>query len=263
MQYEVYLDVLFLENMMMDFLILLAVKKVFPCSATYGSLLAGSVTGSLLTCAILFFPCPVWTRYILLFFLVNSCMTVIGLKIRTFPVFFKAWILLYLASFLLGGIMSWLRLYFGKFFRIISFLFTLGICGFFLLYHGLLFLKKLWKSQDHSFDVILTVNGKDFHLKAFLDSGNHLSDPLTGKPVHIISKDACQKISSQISPGRLRYIPYRTIQKTTSILPVFSVKKMRITGESEFLIQSPLIGISEQKNFGNGKYEMLLHPEDC
>ena len=38
---------------------------------------------------------------------------------------------------------------------------------------------------------------------------------------------------------------------------------MRITGESEFLIQSPLIGISEQKNFGNGKYEMLLHPEDC
>lgn len=134
---------------------------------------------------------------------------------------------------------------------------------FFLLYHGLLFLKKLWKSQDHSFDVILTVNGKDFHLKAFLDSGNHLSDPLTGKPVHIISKDACQKISSQISPGRLRYIPYRTIQKTTSILPVFSVKKMRITGESEFLIHSPLIGISEQKNFGNGKYEMLLHPEDC
>ena len=101
MQYEVYLDVLFLENMMMDFLILLAVKKVFPCSATYGSLLAGSFTGSLLTCAILFFPCPVWTRYILLFFLVNSCMTVIGLKIRTFPVFFKAWILLYLASFLL------------------------------------------------------------------------------------------------------------------------------------------------------------------
>ena len=77
MQYEVYLDVLFLENMMMDFLILLAVKKVFPCSATYGSLLAGSFTGSLLTCAILFFPCPVWTRYILLFFLVNSCMTVI------------------------------------------------------------------------------------------------------------------------------------------------------------------------------------------
>ena len=54
MQYEVYLDVLFLENMMMDFLILLAVKKVFPCSATYGSLLAGSFTGSLLTCAILF-----------------------------------------------------------------------------------------------------------------------------------------------------------------------------------------------------------------
>lgn len=138
MQYEVYLDVLFLENMMMDFLILLAVKKVFPCSATYGSLLAGSFTGSLLTCVILFFPCPVWSRYILLFFLVNSCMTVIGLKIRTFHVFFKAWILLYLASFLLGGIMSCLRLYFGKFFgshlffsplaSVVFFFYIMGFC---------------------------------------------------------------------------------------------------------------------------------------
>lgn len=53
MQYEVYLDVLFLENMMMDFLILLAVKKVFPCSATYGSLLSGSFTGSLLTLSLI------------------------------------------------------------------------------------------------------------------------------------------------------------------------------------------------------------------
>ena len=123
--------------------------------------------------------------------------------------------------------------------------------------------KKLWKLQNHSYDVILTVNGKDFHLKAFLDSGNHLSDPLTGKPVHIISQNACQKMASQISSGRLRYIPYQTIQKSDNILPVFSVQKMKITGESEFLIHSPMIGISEQKNFGNGKYEMLLHPKDC
>lgn len=89
MQYEVYLDVLFLENMMMDFLILLAVKKVFPCSATYGSLLAGSFTGSLLTCAILFFPCPVWTLLYPAVFPGKSCMTVIGLKTGHFPFFSK------------------------------------------------------------------------------------------------------------------------------------------------------------------------------
>ena len=69
MQYEVYLDVLFLEKYDDGFSDSSGSKKVFPCSATYGSLLAGSFTGSLLTCAILFFPCPVWTRYILRFFL--------------------------------------------------------------------------------------------------------------------------------------------------------------------------------------------------
>ena len=74
------------SNMMMDFLILLAVKKVFPCSATYGSLLAGSFTGSLLTCAILFFPCPVWTRYILLFFLVNSYTTGLAPAVLTYMI---------------------------------------------------------------------------------------------------------------------------------------------------------------------------------
>lgn len=134
MQYEVYLDVLFLENMMMDFLILLAVKKVFPWFCHLWKSSCRFLYRFTTDLCHFIFSMPVWTRYILLFFLVNSCMTVIGLKIRTFPVFFKAWILLYLASFLLGGIMSWLRLYFGKFSGSYLFFSPLASVVFFFLY---------------------------------------------------------------------------------------------------------------------------------
>lgn len=263
MQYEVYLDVLFLENMMMDFLILLAMKKIFPCTATYGSLLLGSFIGSLLTCLILFLPSPLILRYLLLFFLVNSCMLTIGLKLRTRHHFLRAWILLYLVSFLLGGIMNWLSLYLRHFFRTASLFFTIGVISFFLFYHGLLFLKKLLKLQNHFCLAILSINGKEFRLKAFVDSGNHLYDPLTGKPVHIISKNAYQRIYDHNFPEKFRYIPYQTIQDTAGVLPVITIRQMKISGDSERLLHTPLIGVSEQKTFGNGAYEIILHPKDC
>ena len=263
MQYEVYLDVLFLENMMIDFLILFTVRKVFPCTATYGSLLAGSFTGSALTCIILFLPLPIPIRYLLLFILVNSCMVIIGLKTYRLRIFFKYWILVYLTSFLFGGIMSWIRFYIKDMLRTGSLLFVLTICSYFLLNKGLLFLKELIKFQTCCCHATLILNGKEFPLRAFSDSGNHLSDSLTGKPVHILSQTACRRIQSQTAIQIVRYIPYQTIQRENGVLPVIRADRLIIHSTPEYSVQSPLIGISDQNDFGNGKYELILHPKDC
>ena len=45
MYYELYIDVLFLENFMMDSLLLLAVNKMLKNSATYGRLFIGAALG--------------------------------------------------------------------------------------------------------------------------------------------------------------------------------------------------------------------------
>ncbi len=263
MQYEVYLDVLFLENMMIDFLILMAVRKIFPCTATYGNLLAGAFTGSVMTCIILMLPLPVLIRYFLLFFLINSCMVIIGLRAFHFQAFLKSWILVYLISFLFGGIMNWLRFYIGNKLRIGSLFFVLIICSYFFLNKGLLFLKELMKFQTCYCHVTLLLNGKEFKLHAFLDSGNHLQDTLTGKPVHILSQTVSKQIQAQTAIQPVRYIPYQTIQKGNGVLPVIRAERLIVHSSPEYFIESPLIGISDQNDFGNGKYELILHPKDC
>ena len=50
--YELYVDVLFLVNFMMDYLLLLLVKKMLKCTATHGRVCLGAFAGALLTCIV-------------------------------------------------------------------------------------------------------------------------------------------------------------------------------------------------------------------
>ena len=53
MYYELYIDVLFLENFMMDSLLLLAVNRVLKCGRSYGRIFLGGALGSTLTCLVI------------------------------------------------------------------------------------------------------------------------------------------------------------------------------------------------------------------
>ena len=56
MYYELYIDVLFLVNFMMDYILLLLVRKMLKCTATHGNVFMGAMTGSFLTCLIIVLP---------------------------------------------------------------------------------------------------------------------------------------------------------------------------------------------------------------
>ena len=58
MYYELYIDVLFLENFMMDSLLLLAVNRILKCGRAYGRIFLGGALGSALTCLVIAVPFP-------------------------------------------------------------------------------------------------------------------------------------------------------------------------------------------------------------
>lgn len=263
-QYELYIDVLFLENFMMDYLILLVAGKVLACTATHGRLLLGAFAGAFGFCLFICLPVPVPVKLTAFYTLVNICMVFIGLNIRDIRSLFKALILVYLVSFLLGGIMTWLRQYLGGYFKIGSLFFTLTICSYFLLTKGICFFENIFKLRDLKCQVTLCLAGTTLNVPAIIDSGNMLCDPLTGKPVHILCKEAAKKLACTEKPIQIRYIPYSTIHQSSAVLPIVRIDSMLIhqSGTSDKRIDSPLIGISEQPCFDNGTYEMILHPED-
>ena len=81
MYYELYVDVLFLVNFMMDYLLLLLVKKMLKCTATHGNIFLGAILGSFLTCVVVILPIPYAVLKFMLFHMfVNIFMIRVGLK---------------------------------------------------------------------------------------------------------------------------------------------------------------------------------------
>lgn len=263
MQYELYIDVFFLVNFMMDYLVLHIVRKALKCTATHGSVLLGALAGALASSVIICIPIPAFIKLICLHTLVNTIMVIIGLKIREIRTFWKALILIYLTCFMLGGVMTWLEQYLGGYVRIGSLFFAITICSYFLVSKGLDFLEFLWKIREYRCEVTLHLNNHTYRAKAMIDSGNGLYDVLTGKPVHIIGQKAIKKLTENEKIQKVRYIPYHTIQKSDGILPIITIDKMYIHGKTEKVVDNPLLGISEKHLFNNGTCEMILHPDDC
>ena len=263
MQYELYIDVFFLVNFVMDYLVLQIVRKILKCTATHGNILLGALAGAGASCVIICIPVSAFIRFICLHTLVNTSMVMIGLKIREIRMLGKALMLVYLTSFFLGGVMTWLGQYAGGHVRIGSLFFTITVCSYFLVSKGMDFFEKFWRIREYRCEVSLYLGESSYRTCAVIDSGNGLYDALTGKPVHIIGQKAIKKLTEQEKIQKIRYIPYRTIQKGNGVLPIITIDKMYIHGKEEKLVEKPLLGISEQHLFDNGTCEMILHPDDC
>lgn len=257
MYYELYVDVLFLVNFMMDYILLLIVRKILKCSATHGRVCLGAAVGSLLTCIVVILPIPyAFVKFVLFHMFVNTCMIRVGLKIKTIPSFVKALIMLYIGAFLLGGIME----YFSQYVRVGSLFLLVAIAGYYMVLGIWKFISYIQRWNQTHCKVDLYLKDKKYQVKGLIDTGNGLRDPISGQPVSVLEQKTARKLLEEKEEKNFRYIPYRTIGKPVGVLPVFRVDRMCVHRESECWIEAPLIGISEEEVSAEGEYEMILNP---
>ncbi len=258
MYYELYIDVFFLVNFMMDFLLLLFVKKSLKCTATHGKLCIGAAVGAFLTCMIIILPISSnIIKFILFHVFVNTCMIRAGLKIKTKTDFARAHFLLYIGSFLLGGILQFLHNYI----REGSLFFTIAVVGYCIASQIWDVAVELQKVTISRCQVELYLGNKMLTVVGLIDTGNSLCDPITREPVHILELEMAKTFFSEESMMKVRYVPYHTIGSKGKVLYAIHIDRMRIQGEKELWIESPLIGISEQTVSAKGEYKMILNPK--
>ncbi len=65
MHYEVYIDVLFLTNLRMDFLLLRTVRQLLNCHVSVRRVFTGSAVGAVFTCLLLVLPVPKYLTLVL------------------------------------------------------------------------------------------------------------------------------------------------------------------------------------------------------
>ena len=259
MQYEIYIDVFFITNFVVDYTLILLLEKIQKCNSTQAKRILGAIFGACSASVLICVRFPSIIELLILHVFINVLMIKIALPISEKKLF-QSWMLLYIISFFMGGVLTWVQQNFKEYFRAgIMFLFFV-ICEYYITYQIMRFLEQFWKINTNKKQVTLYDGKQICEVQAMVDTGNMLCDPITNKPVHIISNKAMKKFITEKEQKRIRYIPYCTIENKESVLPIFVIDKMNIQGKYE--IEHPLLGISECEQFGNGTYEMILNPKD-
>ncbi|HJA11381.1 MAG TPA: sigma-E processing peptidase SpoIIGA [Candidatus Mediterraneibacter merdipullorum] len=256
MYVELYIDVFFLENFMMDSLLLLLLRRMLKTGGGTGRLLFGGAAGSLATCLLLVIPLAPAVRMVLFHTAVNSLMLLAGLPVKSRAQFARAFLLLYAAAAALGAVMQALRPYL----RCGSLLFGAGAAG------GVFFLR-IWKlacrlRTEQALTVEVTVYMADggHQMRALVDTGNRLDDPVSGEPVCVLDPACAGELTGcpEKEPG-FRLIPYRCVGGE-SVMQVFRARKMCIHGKEDRWVDHPILGVGEASLSAGKDYGMVLNP---
>lgn len=262
MYYELYIDAFFLVNFMMDYILLSLVRRMLSCPATHGSVLLGAALGALCTCVIMVIPgINVFVKFILFHGALNILMIKTGLRIGWNKTFLRAYILLYINGFLLGGIMECLHQYI----RVGSLFFALAVAGYSLSLGIWKLMAYIAERKVRHCRVRLSKDGREYETEALVDTGNRLYDPVTGKPVSILSREAADAFAIDIrrteeNTSGFWYIPYHTVGRAEGMMPAVALDYMRVFSEPERRIEKPVVAICEEYMTADD-YEMILNPD--
>lgn len=201
----IYLDVIFVENMFMNYIILFTTGFIvygFSSHLRFYKLrlFISSLIGAIY--AVLSYTkfsnvCCTFTAKILVSFLM--CFVTFGTKC-----FFKMTLLFYLTSFATGGISLAMIYLFNKNNLYISDHTLLGIypikvsilagfIGFAIIQISFAINKRYLKSKDLLCNLQINILGITFNVTALVDSGNTLQDPYSKATVIVIEKDVVEK----------------------------------------------------------------------
>ncbi len=250
----VYLDLVMLLNFLVDFLLLLGTNRLCGYPTGWGRAAIGAVVGGIYggMCMVPGFS-----------FLGNFLWRLISLLLIGFLCFgfsvsgFRRTLVFLLLSMALGGIAS-----------------GIGSCGVWRALLGAAGLAALCFFGFQSclgsrtyLPVELKYGKKHIHLTALQDTGNSLRDPVTGRPVLVISRDAAVKITGlsathlsnpvetlaqSVLPG-LRLIPYSSVGQPAGLLLALRIPDVKI-GKWK---GSSLVAFSPNSLSKEGAYEAL------
>lgn len=269
MYYELYLDVVFLTNFLMDYLILRLVNKALKRSSCRIRCLAGGAIGAFGVCLFLLLPIHKSIVNVLPVHVVTSTLMVkIGCKIKDVRNLVRCVIAMYLITFLWGGIFLVL-LQSPAALHLRTFLF-ISIFTYELLSFGICIYGCHKRRRSRFCDVTLYVNEKSKKVRGLYDTGNLLTDSLSGRPVSVVDAKAVEELFSEppeyneaLKP---HYLSYHAIGTDRGILLAITIDGMRIELEDgEHFIPHPVLALNQGNVSFTQHYQLILNPNliDC
>lgn len=283
-----YIDIIFVENIIMNYIILFATGLIIKKDTKHLKLFVSSIIGATYAIMSYISRLEIYTNQITKF-LLSIVMIYIAYNPNNIKKMFKDIVIFYLTSFCFGGAAYYLLYYISPQ-QIKNIGGTLigsypmkivilgGILGFFILNIAFNVIKNKVDKTSIFYDIEVFYKEKSVKVKMLLDTGNLLVEPITSFPVIIIEKEKMKEILSQkdleiIGKGlvnnfdglsedlklRCRIIPFSSIGKNNGMIIGMKPDYIKIyDDENVKIIKKVIIGIYDKKISRNNKYSGLI-----
>lgn len=289
----IYLDVVLLENLCMNYIILFATGYIMKIKMKHWKLIVSSLLGGIYAVVSYLEILPIYSS-LPMKLLLSILMVYLAYHAKGIKQLSKQLVLFYLTSFVFGGcafaLLYFIRpqdifmqngVYVGTYPLKIALLG--GIVGFIITYIAFKIVKTKLKRRDMLYEIQIKMANQTINLQAMLDTGNLLKEPITGMPVIVVEKEKLysilptnlldhieeliggegskklENLEEQEYLARLRVIPFSSIGKQNGLMLGLKAEKVMIKLEEEWEVKNDVIvGIFPQKISKNNTYSALI-----
>ena len=281
-----YIDIIFLENIIMNYIILYTTGLIMQEKISYLRMLISSILGAIYVIMLYITQLPIYTNVI-----IKIVLSVVMIYIAFYPNILKKLIknivIFYLTSFCFGGAAYYLLynvspkqikningVLVGEYPIKIAILG--GILGAFVIYISFKIVKRKIDKNSIYYKIEIGYNEKNVEVTTLLDTGNLLAEPITKCPVVIIEEKKLLHILDEESLDilkkgqmdkldyleeklklRCRVIPFNSIGKNNGILLGFKPDYIKLYNDEEKKIINDVIVCTCSNKF-NKKYSGLI-----
>jgi len=283
---QVYADITFLINLLMDFIILWATARLVNLPVKYGRLILAATVGAIYAVGYLI-PELAWGYHMSLKIIVSALLVIIGLNPSTCQQFIKGFMYFYAINFLVAGATIGLTFLVNSQHntsQVTYFWLTGGIAvALWIGFRGEKILVQRIIPALLNYPLEVRIENKKCSGKGFLDTGNGLRDPLTDRPVIIAEYQWIKNLlpadfitAYEIQQGqedmlhlmgsswanRLRIIPFSSIGKKNGWLVGVRTDEIILNnGRRQITHNNLVVALYREQLSTRGEYQLLIPGE--
>lgn len=260
MYYEVYADSLLVLHFFLNLYLLSLVNRLLYRVASRKRLVVGALFGTLCSMLPLFLPIPLRVGWMGGFLLSTWVMCKYTFRIVERRQLLQVMEKMVLITLVLGGILRLVLKYGAGWWN--GFPGLLGILLFAPFVYWIscrLLIKK--RGQQCDCKVILHNDREKVEIKALLDTGNTLVEPISGSPVSVAEPETLEKMLGGERPKGFRMVPFRSVGKQHGLMKAYLVKSLLVEVEGSYKeCQNVYVGESKEFFREGSRYQMILNP---
>ena len=286
----IYLDVIFLENIVINYIMLYVTGIISKAQIKQKRLFLGALIGAVYSIIYYLFRLKIYSSFIIKIIL-SIVIIYVAFKSTNFKDLLKKILLFYLSSFVFGGaaiaiiyMVNSQNITIQNGVLVGSYTLRTVLIGIVVAYFTIIFAFKIIKisKKDLICDIEVTLNNKIIKTKALIDTGNLLKEPITNLPVivmeHTLLYDVMPKeILNNVEEilggdffkipehmkeeysSKLKVIPFSSLGKQNGMLLGIRAENLIINlNEEKRKIDKVVVGIYNKSLTKNGEYRSLL-----